>query len=89
MIWDINEREKRIKVIKDFLEDKDKIYTVDDLPKTKDSDKIVKDFREKEKKDLLDRIIKDKDGNWIGIINTNFTPDNLFMLEEENNLEDN
>lgn len=90
MIWDIDEREQWIKSIKDFLAlEKQPNGSAHLFTKTELSDKIIKDNLEQEKKDLLSRIIKDKDGNWIGIINTNFTPDNLFILEEENNLEDN
>lgn len=82
MIWDEDEREQRIKEIKDILEDRVKCKSVNDLPKTENSDKIVKEQHEEFKKDLLDRIIKDKDGNWIGIINVHFTPDPIEFLPE-------
>lgn len=85
MIWDIDEREECIKAIKDFLDSKEqKDGTAHLFKKTEYNDKIIKEKLEQEKKDLLDRIIKDKDGNWIGIINTNFMPDTVLMGEDDN-----
>lgn len=90
MIWDEDEREQRIKEIKDILEDRVKTKSVSDLPKTENSDKIVKERHEEYKKELLDSIIKDKDGNWIGIINVHVTIDPIEFLPEfpKNKMED-
>lgn len=81
MIWDLDERESRIRVIKNFLEQKEDYGSAGLFPKSELSDGIIKNVLEQEKKDLLKRIIKDENGNWIGIINTHFTPD--FTKEEE------
>lgn len=95
MLWALDEREKRIKEIKEYLDfDPSQVKSVEGLPKTEESDKIVKEVWEENKKRLLDSIVTDEDGNWIGTIDVHFTPDPIALLPqlsdtENNKMEDN
>lgn len=75
MIWREEEREQRIKDIEEFLSGNSYEIVPNAFPKTEMSDEITARAWEETKQELLDRIIKDENGNWIGLMYTHTMPD--------------
>ena len=85
MIWSEEEREQRIKEIKEYLSGNHFVIMPNAFPKTEMSDEITAKAWEETKQDLLDRIIKDENGNWIGLMYTHTMPDIEKMIIDEIN----
>lgn len=89
MIWDINEREQKRKEIEEYLEGNTIQRACGIFDSDETTEKLWAETWEKTKQDLLDRIIKDEDGNWIGLFYAHTTPTLDALLEEINDEYDN
>lgn len=84
MIWDIEEREQKRKEIEEYLNGGGIQRSEGLLPTSEHTEKIWAEAWEEEKRDLLNRIIKDEDGNWIGLVYAHTTPSLEALLSEIN-----